>query len=215
MFDHRRDIRHYGLPERLDGMRVLDVGTWDGFWAFEMERRGASEVVGIDVDDDADLDWPRALRPTDGSSRVHGAGFELAREALGSGVRRVSCSVYEATPDDLGTFDLVFCGSVLIHLRDPARALERMADLCHGQLILAEEYSRRLGLVPGLKAAEFRAESPWMTWWIPSRAGWLSIVRTAGFADARAHARFRMRLRGRAKAIPHVVVHAAAPRAEP
>jgi tRNA (mo5U34)-methyltransferase len=160
-----------------------------------MELRGASEVVGIDIDDDAVLDWPRALRPPEGSSRDRAAGFELAREALGSAVSRVSCSVYDAVPEDLGTFDLVFCGSVLIHLRDPARALERMADLCHGRLILAEEYSRRLGLVPGLKAAEFRGESPWMTWWIPSPAGWLSMVRTAGFADARAHARFRMRLR--------------------
>ena len=41
MFDLRDYVDHYGLPERMDGMRALDVGTWDGFWAFEMERRGA------------------------------------------------------------------------------------------------------------------------------------------------------------------------------
>ena len=41
MFDLRNQMHHYGLPERMDGMRALDVGTWDGFWAFEMERRGA------------------------------------------------------------------------------------------------------------------------------------------------------------------------------
>ena len=29
-------------------------------------------------------------------------------------------SIYHATPEELGTFDLVFCGSILIHLRDPA-----------------------------------------------------------------------------------------------
>ena len=33
----------------LTGLRCLDVGTFDGFWAFEMERRGAREVVAIDL----------------------------------------------------------------------------------------------------------------------------------------------------------------------
>ena len=32
-------------PASLAGARCLDVGTMDGFWAFEMERRGAGEVV--------------------------------------------------------------------------------------------------------------------------------------------------------------------------
>jgi tRNA (mo5U34)-methyltransferase len=46
MFDLRRYVSRYGLPERMDGMRALDGGTWDGFWAFEIERRGA-EVVAL------------------------------------------------------------------------------------------------------------------------------------------------------------------------
>ena len=58
-------------------------------------------------------------------------------------------SVYDATAEALGGgFDLVFCGSVLIHLRDPMLALERLAALCRGRLILAEEYSRRLAWLP-------------------------------------------------------------------
>src|SRR5689334_16375741 len=56
MFDLRPAIGRYHLPERLDGLRVLDVGTWDGFWAFEMERRGAAEVVGIDLESERDID---------------------------------------------------------------------------------------------------------------------------------------------------------------
>lgn len=47
-FDHRQYVDHYGLPERMDGMRALDVATFNGFWAFEMERRGA-EVVALDL----------------------------------------------------------------------------------------------------------------------------------------------------------------------
>ncbi len=43
-------------------MRVLDVGTWDGFWAFEMERRGA-DVVALDVEHESEYDWPPRRRP--------------------------------------------------------------------------------------------------------------------------------------------------------
>lgn len=36
VFDLRLHVSRYGLPERMDGMRVLEVGTFDGFWAFEI-----------------------------------------------------------------------------------------------------------------------------------------------------------------------------------
>src|SRR5712691_5428993 len=123
MFDLRSQVAHYGLPERMDGMRALDVGTWDGFWAFEMERRGA-EVVALDMDDERDLDWPPRLRPSKFSTVPRGTGFALAKELLGSHVERVDLSIYDARPEELGTFDVVFCGSVLIHLRDQLLALE-------------------------------------------------------------------------------------------
>jgi hypothetical protein len=38
------------------GMRCLDVGTMGGFWAFELERRGAGEVVASHVLDATRLD---------------------------------------------------------------------------------------------------------------------------------------------------------------
>jgi tRNA (mo5U34)-methyltransferase len=208
MFDLRPFVGHYGLPDDLSEMRALDVGTFEGFWAFELERRGA-EVTAIDVDRIQDLDWPRRLRPVEDGRR--GEGFELAKEALGSSVERVGVSVYDATPNRLGgPFDLVFCGSVLIHLRDPMLALERMAGLCAGRLILAEEYSRRLQLLP-FAAAEFRGETPWSTWWRPSARSWLAMVRTAGFEDVRRHSRFNMRFRELRKSVPHVVIHARGP----
>src|SRR5215208_6118610 len=100
-FDLRPYVGEYGLPERMDGMRALEVGTWDGFWAFEMERRGA-EVVALDLDDERDLDWPPRRRPQAFSETPRGEGFRLAHEALGSNVQRVVCSVYNATPEELG-----------------------------------------------------------------------------------------------------------------
>src|SRR5690349_23861076 len=36
-----------GLPRDMRGMRALDIGCSDGYFSFEMERRGAS-VVAID-----------------------------------------------------------------------------------------------------------------------------------------------------------------------
>jgi tRNA (mo5U34)-methyltransferase len=214
MFDHRPYVDRYGIPADLTGLRALDVGTMDGFWAFELERRGA-RVTALDLDRPEDLDWPPRLRSAGEARMAEGAalaqdrGFQVAHRALGSSVERRVLSVYDATPDALGgPFDLVFCGSVLIHLRDPMLALERMARLCRGRLVLAEEYSRRLEWVPGLKVAEFRGESPWMTWWRPTSRAWLAMVRCAGFEDVRRHARFALRFRGRRGAVPHTVVHA-------
>src|SRR3954447_19575574 len=191
MFDLRPFVDRYGLPDDLTGVRVLDVGTFDGFWAFEMERRGA-KVTSLDVDRTQQLDWPPRLRPREDEPRGH--TFAVAHEALGSSVERVGCSISEATPERLGAkFDLVFCGSVLIHLRDPMLALERMAGLCGGRFLLADEYSRRLSWLP-IASAEFRGETEWSTWWRPSPRAWLSMVRCAGFEDVESKARFNMKL---------------------
>jgi hypothetical protein len=43
----RPHLSNYPLPERLDGKRVLDVATFDGFWAFEPERMGRFDLVFI------------------------------------------------------------------------------------------------------------------------------------------------------------------------
>src|SRR3954453_22542815 len=155
IYDLRPYVPRYRLPERMDGIRALDVGTFDGFWAFEMERRGAA-VTAIDLDDAREFDWPASRRPREFDRRPRGAGFEVAREALGSSVERRVCSVYDATPERFGTFDLVFCGSVLIHLRDQVLALERIAALCDGLFISVEAYDRLLSALR-LAGARYRA----------------------------------------------------------
>jgi tRNA (mo5U34)-methyltransferase len=102
----------------------------------------------------------------------------------------------------------MFCGSVLIHLRDAMLALERMAGLCRGRLVLAEEWSRRLAPFRFVKGAEFRGESPWSTWWCPTIPTCMAMVRCAGFDDVRRHSSFGLRFRDKRKAVPHVVIHA-------
>jgi tRNA (mo5U34)-methyltransferase len=206
-FDLRPVVHHYGLPERMDGLRALDVGTWDGFWAFEMERRGA-EVVALDLDDERDLDWPPRRRPAAFKQEPRGAGFRLAKEILGSKVERVVRSIYHAHPEDLGTFDLVFCGSVAIHLRDQLLALERMAALCTGTLVLAEEYDRALGLLP-FAASRFLADRPKaVVFWLPNVRGWKRLAWAAGFDRVEERSRFKIHSRQEDFFVRHVVLHA-------
>jgi tRNA (mo5U34)-methyltransferase len=210
-FDLRPHVGRYGLPERLDGLRVLDVGTWDGFWAFELERRGA-EVVALDVDHENEYDWPPRRRPAEPEALDRGAGFRLARQIMGSKAERVVCNIYDATPERLGgTFDVVFCGAVLLHLRDQLLALERFAGLCRGQLIFADEYDRLSGLAP-FPVSRYRADrDAAVVFWLPARRTWKRMIWTAGFEDVTDRGTFTVRLRsaaGRTTRIPHVVFHA-------
>jgi tRNA (mo5U34)-methyltransferase len=209
-FDMRPYVGHYGIPERLDGLRVLEVGTWDGFWAFELERRGAAEVVALDLDDERELDWPRRRRPAELPAEPRGRGFAIAHEILGSKVQRVVRSIYHATREELGTFDLVFCGSVLVHLRDQLLALERMAGLCTGQLILAEEHDRTADLVPWPVSRYHADRDKAVVFWLPSIRTWKRMAWTAGFDRVDKHATFKMQGGEGEKAftVPHVVLHA-------
>lgn len=212
MFDLRPFVGRYGLPDRLDGLRCLDVGTWDGFWAFELERRGAAEVVALDIDDERRLDFPPRRRPTQFPDRRRGEGFELAKELLGSKVERVDLSIYEATPERLGTFDLVFCGSVIMHLRDQLLALERIAGVCRDRFISAEEYDRWTGLLP-FPASRYMADREQaVVFWLPAARTWRRMLWTAGFDEVEVHGRFDLKAR-EGWSVRHQVLHARTSRA--
>src|ERR1051325_5087827 len=90
-FDLRPVVDKLPWPD-VQGKRCLDVGTYDGFLAFEMERRGAAEVVALDIDDHSKWDWPPDVRATGGENLAKlagpekGRGFKIAAAALGSKV---------------------------------------------------------------------------------------------------------------------------------
>src|SRR4051794_37180636 len=211
-FDLGPYVARHQLPERMDGMRVVDVATFNGFWAFEMERRGA-EVVALDIEDPMDLDWP-ALRPRTVPEASIGAGFKLAREAFGSKVERVETSIYEADPDVLGKFDFAFCGSVLIHLRNQFGALDRINGLLQdgGRFVSVEPYSRIAGFHP-LPIAIYRAHRPTApVFWEPSVRTWKMMLLACGFEDVQRVDKFRMNAHGYHV---HVVVHHSTKRSTP
>ena len=115
-YDPASLLQKCDLPD-LRGKRVLDVGTRDGFFAFECERRGA-EVVAIDH-----------IAP-------HHTGFETAKAIYGSKVEYVQANVYEITPERFGTFDVILFLGVLYHLRHPLLALDRLRGVCRELLIV-------------------------------------------------------------------------------
>jgi tRNA (mo5U34)-methyltransferase len=195
MFDHRPVIDHYGLPADLSGLRCLDVGTMDGFWAFELERRGAAEVTALDLEDPEALDWPASIRAeaVKALDESKADRFALARDALGSRVRRVGRSVYDLGPD-LGTFDLVFCGDLLVHLKDPVTAVERLRSVCEGRAIVCNPIKR-------FRFAERRAMAELdgvgeFTWWVTNLTGLVQVARAAGFARVEAREPFELPFRG-------------------
>jgi len=189
-FDTRPTVAKVPLPADLTGRRCLDVGTWDGFWAFEMERRGAASVTAIDIEDPLRWDWPPQARFGETNEarlaylrtfKSGGAAFALAREALGSSVERIDCSVYELDRELHGTFDVVFLGSLLLHLRDPVGALDRVRGVCGGEAILAEAIELLPSLVrPRTPTARLDGlDQSW--WWQPNAAGFRRMVASAGF----------------------------------
>src|SRR3954462_833160 len=105
-YDLRGIVDRLPWPDSLAGMRCLDIGSRDGFYAFEMERRGAASVVSLDVIDAGAYDLPAPLEPDAAVAAEAEAGlraFEYARDALGSRVERLHCSVYDL---EAGPFDL-------------------------------------------------------------------------------------------------------------
>lgn len=195
-FDLRPIVDRIPWPD-VRGKRCLDVGTYDGFLAFELERRGAAEVVATDISDHTQWDWPRrisqrgpeALAVIAGPEK--GAGFRAAQAALHSKVERVECSVYDLSPERLGTFDVVVCGTLLLHLRDPLRALDAIRSICGGHFLSAEEVRIRLPMLMSKRAlVELDGTSELLQWLIPSPAGHVRMLEASGFQIERSGARY-------------------------
>jgi len=131
-FDHRSVVDCYGLPKSMAGMTALDVGTGDGFFAFEMERRGAERVTAIDVARVGDCDWLPRMRTRIGAFddiTTWPDHFRMAHAMRRSKVDYRFCSVYDLSPYTVGTFDVVFCGSLLLHLQNPLLALHNIRSV--------------------------------------------------------------------------------------
>jgi tRNA (mo5U34)-methyltransferase len=158
-------VAQFPIPADLRGKRVLDIGAWDGWFSFEMERRGA-QVVAVDC--------------------VEVDNFLYARRELGSRVEYREMDIYDLTPDRVGYFDIVLCLGVLYHLKHPLLALERICTLTR-ELAIIESF-----VADDITA---HTEFPWMEFYETDELGgqldnWVgpsvdclpALCRAAGFA---------------------------------
>ena len=162
-------IAQFPIPQDLTGKRVLDIGAWDGWFSFEMERRGA-DVLAID--------------------RFENPRFHEIRSRLGSRVEYRQLDVYEVSPPAVGYFDIVLFMGVLYHLKHPLLALERMCSVARGlaaveSFVLTEQHGlpaaqERRNLVQFFEDDDFGGQVD--NWFAPTTACLLALCRTAGFA---------------------------------
>jgi tRNA (mo5U34)-methyltransferase len=165
----KKRVAQFPIPDDLRGKRVLDIGAWDGWFSFEMERRGA-EVVAVDC---VDLET-----------------FRYAHRALGSKVDYRQLDVYEMTPERLGRFDIVLFLGVLYHLKHPVLGLERVCALTK-DLAIVESYitdaeaaqSGTNDTLPSMEFYETDLLGDQIDNWVgPNLECLMAMARTAGFA---------------------------------
>lgn len=164
-------IARFPIPADLSGKRVLDIGAWDGWFTFEMERRGA-EVVAIDR-----WDNPR---------------FREMHAALGSRAEYRRMNVYDLSPAKLGRFDVVLFLGVLYHLKHPLLALERVCSVTKG-FAAFESFALTDRFLPGLQVDRYPLlqfferddfGGQFDNWFAATPRCLLGMLRTAGFARA-------------------------------
>jgi len=170
----------HAVPADLHGKTVLDIGCNGGFYSFELKRRGAAHVLGVDHD-------PAYL-----------AQARFAREQLGLDVEFVQGDVYDIDRLVGGQqFDVVVFMGVLYHLRHPLYALERVAGLVRGRLLFQ---SMERGAWEGMEPApdypfserdvffderfprlyfiEHKYAGDATNWWIPNAACTQALLRS-------------------------------------
>lgn len=191
-YDMARYLSHYNLPPRLDGLTVLDVGTSSGYFALECARRGGI-VTAIDL-------WPV------------GRTLASASRILGLDIRYVQKSIYDLEPA-LGEFDLVVCGSLLLHVADPLGAIRRLRAVCRGRTVVATMCGADSASNPQA-LCEFlghrATDGDYWTYWSINAAALRRMLLAAGFAAIEHEDHFVLRSEpgGKGFVVPHVVMTA-------
>jgi O-methyltransferase len=172
------------------GKTVLELGPASGWLTVWMEQQGAS-VVAFDLGWDACAD----LLPIEGHdigqmsrdharlvSHIANTWWFLQRDHQLSS-RAAYGSIYEL-PDDLGRFDVAVFGSILLHLRDPFRALEQAAAHTDHTIVVVEPLRDPTNQLdePIMLWNVTRGQSP-NGWWSLSPGAIKEMLAMLGFTD--------------------------------
>lgn len=160
------------LPTAFLGT-VLDIGTASGYFAFLAALRGAKKVFAIDVPD------------VEADTRQQ---FMEIQKTLGlqDKVSYRSCSVYELGGDE--KYDTVLFLGVFYHLRHPALALDKIAEVCKEVCYLETRYLEGAsGSVLHYAAGAGEGsvperDSPLNWWYVPSLGCLQKMCGDSGFS---------------------------------
>jgi tRNA (mo5U34)-methyltransferase len=134
--DHRYRIST--LPNDFGGMSVLDVGTFDGFYAFLAEHRGAERVVAVDNEQ-----YRLWVASRWGVELEGGEGFRAIHRLLGSAVEYRRMDAFELDGLD-ERFDLIYCCGILHRVENPLGLLRVLRGrTARGGTVLVETYGVR------------------------------------------------------------------------
>ena len=200
-----KELSALRLPD-VRGKEVLDIGAFDGFYSFEMERRGARRVVALDLqvwevetnfseeyrrhcltsgfDPDPPyktewLQWSGRPGELPGKRR-----FDIAHAALGSRVEVVVRDFMRTGPEDIGTFDVVLFLGVLYHMQDPLGAMKRVASLTRQVAVIETEAIFTRDLEQRALCEFFASDelnSDYSNWWAPNAQALTGLCTAAGF----------------------------------
>jgi tRNA (mo5U34)-methyltransferase len=201
------EVLALNLQPDLTGKTALDIGAWDGYFSYELERRNARRVVSLDhyawsIDHPAYIRYHnetlaagRTPKPPEEVSRAWDAvglpgraGFDLARKRLNSSVEPMVGDFMEMDLKAIGKFDIVLFLGVLYHLKDPFLALRRLREVTRDIAVI----ETACVILPGwtedrlwmfIEATELDGDAS--NWWAPTATGLLAACRAAGFRDAR------------------------------
>ena len=161
-------LRAVDLPD-VRGKTILDIGTCNGAVCFEMERRGATRTVGVDIYDDA---W---------------FGFATIRTFLGSGAEYLQASIYDLDSILEGQFDIVFFMGVIYHLRHPLLAIDVLRSLTRELLVVESQVCdstldehRAEALVRFYRGRDLGGDIS--NWFSPTRQALVDWLASSGFA---------------------------------
>jgi SAM-dependent methyltransferase len=185
-WDLRGGYDDYFGGHDFSGERVLDIGTSSGALAFEIERRGASEVVAFDLDEGLTYDCrlpttETALAEFRAQVAQTKNAFWLGHHLLASSVK-VAYGHAGALPAELGRFDAIVMGNILQHLQDPVGAVLQAARHSDHLIITEADWMRGVVADDFIGMLMFDLPTPYS--WYQVKPGLLrNLLGRWGFVD--------------------------------
>jgi len=194
---------------QLTGKTVLDINTWDGWFAQRAERAGAKRVVGLDwymwsMDQTEHVKYylqnkaagtipePYHAMPYFRPAELPGKiGFDTARRINSSRVEEVVGDFATMTLDPLrNQFDVVLYLGTLYHMADPLGNLRRLYEVtAPGGLAVIETQATAIAGLEGVPLCEnygplhsYNADSS--NWWSPNAIALRQMLLAVGFDTA-------------------------------